>query len=125
MKRVSALLSGLAVFCITSAPSTAAIDVEGSDCYAPHPSSSTIVKKCYETECREHLIIIAACEGDPVCIALENASYAVRVGLCITLTQSMETSEKLVVWQDSEGDWQISWPGEEIQSISERFEFNI
>lgn len=124
MKRYRTILSAAALLACTSP--LFADGVEIVDCEAPPQGASEEQVKCYTAACNDLLIDLAQCGDSEPC---RNAAFAVyhnALALCAPLAAEGETSDDLVIWLDTEtGNWEISWPGEQIQAFTPRFDFNI
>ncbi|MCA9303495.1 MAG: hypothetical protein KC996_05170 [Phycisphaerales bacterium] len=98
------------------------------DCVAPPQGASEAAVKCYTAACDKLIQDLAACEGSQACRLAAYAVYHNSIALCLPLMTApeSETSDDLVIWLDTEsGNWEVSWPGEEIQAFTPRFDFNI
>jgi hypothetical protein len=97
------------------------------ECEAPPPDANEEMKKCYDQECRKLLLDLGECHPSPECAQAARALYHLKIAQCQDLrSATVETSDDLVVWLNLDsGEWEIAWPGEEIQVYTPRFEFNI
>jgi len=117
-----------ATIALTCTTSLFASPPEIVNCEAPPQGASEAMKKCYSAACDKLLRDLGACDASSACRLAAYAVYHLSIARCLPLLlqSEAETSDDLVIWLDTESDsWQISWPGEEIQAFTPRFDFNI